>query len=298
MRAGLLLLLAASALSAAAETLPRILARVSEEAEVFRTTAPKTLAQEKLVQRSIQPPRRFRPRLGAGAVAPPKPQYRTREVISEYGFASLKQAPGALHELRQVISVDGRKLASQEKAQRRLVAGLRSDDDQIKQRLVEDFEKHGLRGATADFGQLLLLFTRRRLADYQFSVEGSGQVGVDAATILSFKQTGGAGSLLIVGRRKAVHQPLEGQLWVRQTDSLPLRIVLTSLRLDGHNEIRDEATVDYFKTPAGYLVPASVVHRELSAGNLVVENRFEYSDFRLFTADADIHFTGVDTRRK
>lgn len=290
MQAGILLLLAASVLSAADEALSRILDRVSEEAEVFRTTAPKTLAEEKLVQRSLKPPRRFRPRLGADAVAPPKPQYRTREVISEYGFAALKQTPGALHEFRQVISIDGRKVASPEKAHRRLLAGLRSDDDRAKQRLLEDFEEHGLRGAAADFGQVLLLFSRHRLADYQFTLSGRGQVGVDRATILSFKQIGGAGSLLIVGQRKVLHQPLEGQLWVSEKDSLPLRIVLASTRRDGQIEIREEATIDYLRTPLGYLAPASVVHREMSGNDLVVENRFEYSAFKIFKADADIKF--------
>jgi hypothetical protein len=290
MWAGFLLLLAASAPPDAG--LQRILARVSEEADVFRASAPKILAQEKLVQRSLQRPRRFRPRLGAAALGPPPPRYRSREIISEYGFGSFKEAPGALHEFRQVISVDGRQVASREKARRTLVAGLQSDDDRLRKRMLEDFEKHGLVGAATDFGQVLLLFTRRRLEEYAFSRAGGGQIGADRAAILSFRQTGGSGSLLIFERRRAIHQPLEGQLWVREDDGMPLRVVLSSTRQDGERTIRDEARVDYVMTPLGYLAPASIVHRAMVGGDLLVENQFEYSAFHMFTTDTDIRFRG------
>jgi len=101
MGAGLLLLFALSTCaSLPAQSLEQVLSRVSEEAEAFRLAAPRLLAREKLVQRVLQPPARFRPRLGNAPLEPPKPQYLTREVISEYGFASFRDAPGALHESR------------------------------------------------------------------------------------------------------------------------------------------------------------------------------------------------------
>ena len=50
---------------AQSQTLPEILARVSEEAEVFRHVAPEVLAEETLTQRGVKPPGRFRPRVGA-----------------------------------------------------------------------------------------------------------------------------------------------------------------------------------------------------------------------------------------
>ena len=50
---------------AQAQTLPQILSRVSEEAEVFRHVAPEVLAEETLTQRGVKPPGRFRPRVGA-----------------------------------------------------------------------------------------------------------------------------------------------------------------------------------------------------------------------------------------
>lgn len=291
MWAGLLLLLAAPASD---QPLEQALSRVSEEAEAFRQAAPKILAREKLVQRTRKPQRRFHPRLGNTALEPPKPQYRTREIISEYGFAALAEAPGALHEFRQVISVDNRPVLAAEEARGRLTAGLRSADDRAKKRMLESFEKYGLTGAAADFGQVLLLFTRRRLKDYSFAPAGNGQVGADPARIFAFKQTGGAASFLILEKRKAIHQPLEGELWVRASDGMPLRIVLVSQHEEGGVAIRDESRVDYAMTPHGYLAPASVVRRQTSGGQLVVEDVYEYSDIRMFQSDSEVKFAGEE----
>lgn len=267
-----------------------ILARVSEEAEVFRMTAPNMLAQETFQQRAFKP-HRFRPRLGNAALQPPKPEYRTRVIVSEYGYSTFKDAPNALHEFRQVVSVDGRRLASQEKARRTLTIGLRSEDDALKKRMLENFEKHGLLGAVTDFGQILLLFGRRRLDDYTFRREGGGMVGAEAATILHFEQRGGSGALLIFEKRTAIHRPLEGELWVRRSDSRPLRVVLRSSTKDGDRVTRHEATVDYDLSHHGVLVPVSVVHRQFVGPDLVVENVFRYSPFRLFSADTEMKFT-------
>lgn len=271
-------------------TLAGILDRVSEEAEVFRATAPRMLAEETFQQRALKPPRRFRPRLGNAALEPPKPEYRTRTIVSEYGYSAFQDAPNALHEFRQVISVDGRPVASQESARRTLTVGLRSEDDALKKRMLEDFEKHGLRGAVNDFGQILLLFSRRRLQDYTFHLEGSGQAGPDAAIILGFHQRSGSGALLIFEKHKAIHQALEGQLWVRRSDSRPLRVLLRSSTQDGARVTRHEATVDYAVSPHGVLEPVSVVHRQFAGSDLMVENVFHYSAFRLFTADTEMQF--------
>lgn len=280
-----------------ADPVAQVLARVSEEAEVFGMTAPKMLAQETLVQRALQPSRRLRPRLGSTAVHSPKPEYRTREIVSEYGFSSLRDAPNVLHEFRQVISVDGRRVASQEKARRTLTIGIHSQDDAVKKHMLEDFEKHGLRGAATDFGQILLLFTRRRLDDYTFRIQGSGMIGADAATILRFEQRGGSGALLIFEKRQAIHRPLEGQLWVRRSDSRPLRVVVSSTRKEGNLVVRDEATVDYAMSGHGMLAPVSVVHRQFAGADLRVENVFRYTPFRLFSADTEIQFTEPTPRK-
>jgi hypothetical protein len=268
----------------------RILSRVSEEAGVFLATAPKMLSQETLEQRALIPPRRFRSRFGPAARETPKPEYRTRTVLSEYGFAGFKNSPNALHEFRQPVSVDGRNLATPQKAARALARGLRSDDDALKKRMLERFEQYGLRGAVADFGQILLLFTRHRLGDYTFSITGQARIGAETATILSFKQHAGSANLLVFENGRAIHQPLEGEIWIRRGDSLPLRIKLRSAIQEGATVTRHEATVDYVPTRHGALAPVSVVHREYAGSTLLAENVCRYSSFRLFSADTELQF--------
>jgi hypothetical protein len=268
----------------------RLLARVSEEAEVFRRQAVKLLAQETLRQRALQPPRRFRPRAGKAATEPPPAEYRTREIVSEYTYGVLRDSPGVLHEFRQVLRVDGRAVSGPVQARRRLLAGIKSADDRVKQRILEEFARYTLRGAATDFAPALLLFTPERLGDFRFEAAGKGRVGADPALILRFRQTGGPGGLTVFENRQVLRQPLEGELWIRETDGLPLRIVLASKRQQGERTVLDQATIEYAPSPYGVLVPVSVVRRMHAGDLLVEEDVFQYSAFRMFAADAEIKF--------
>ncbi len=163
----LAVLLLASALRADEET-QKMTARLSEEAEAFRKIAVQVLATETLYQRAQKPPSRFHPRVGAAAQGPPAVEWKERHIVSEYGFASFDGSIGAVHELRQVISVDGRKIAETERAQDDLAKAIVATDDARKKEMLKQFEKYGLVGAVTDFGQLILLFTRRELERYEF----------------------------------------------------------------------------------------------------------------------------------
>src|SRR5438067_11811571 len=116
MRACIAAVAAIAALPGQTLPLADILSRVSEEAEVFRRIAPQTLTEETLAQRSLKPPPRFRPRVGTGVQEPTAAVYQTREIVSEYSYATLRDSPGVLHEFRQVISVDGRRVKTPEQA--------------------------------------------------------------------------------------------------------------------------------------------------------------------------------------
>jgi hypothetical protein len=270
------------------ERVRAMLARTAEEATVFAQAAPDLVARETFEQRVLHLPRRFRPRLG-GTTQPPKPQYRTREIVSEYGYANFRDS-GDLHEFRQIVSVDGRQVAGAAKARETLAAGIRSADDRRKKRMLEDFQRHGLTSAATDFGQLILLFRSRNMADFRFAYQGSDRIGADPVEVLSFQQIGGKESLMILERRKAIRQPLEGQIWLRKPDLLPLRIVVKSIRKEREQPLVDEAAVDYVLSSHGILVPVSVIHRQFTGRELTVENIFRYSSFRKFGADAEIKF--------
>src|SRR5262245_39366973 len=162
-------------------------ARVSEEAEAFQKLAPQVLGQEKLYQRAQKPPHRFRPRIGDAAKGPPPAEWNERHLVSEYGFASL--GPGGsegVHELRQVVSVDGKEVKNTKKAQEELARVITANDDARKKETLKQFEKYGLVGAVTDFGQVLLLFTRREMERYEFTPKGTMMIGYDRALIFNY----------------------------------------------------------------------------------------------------------------
>lgn len=282
----------AAALAPAPSGLPELLARVAEEAEVLRQSAPKALTQETLEQRAVMPPSRFRPRIGKAALEPTKPRLRVREIVSEYSVGTLRQSDSQdLLEFRQVISVDGRAVQSAESARHALSLGVQSPDDRIRKRMLEDFAKNGLVDVATDYGLILLAFSKRGLEHMETSLAGDDLVGTAEALRISWRQTTTSGGVLEFSGKQAVRRALQGTLWVRKSDGLPLRVQAWTEHAQSNQTIRDEATVDYTLSPHGFLTPASVVHRHLVGGQLMTENLYRYEPFKLFTADAEIKFT-------
>ena len=275
---------------AGAQTLPEILSRVSEEAEVFRHAAPQVLAEETLTQRALKAPRRFHPRVGATAATPIAPTRQTREIVSEYSFGTLKDASESLHEFRQIISVDGHAISAAAAARHSLALGLASADDHARKRMLEDFQKYGLTTAVVDFGPLLLLFTKRQMGNYHFELAGDDRIGADQVKIVFYTQVSGPDRMLVFQGRRAIHQPIQGRIYARVPDGLPLRITIVESRESGKNTFRDEAVVDYTPNAHGFLAPAAVTHRGFADGQMLVEDEFRYTTFRKFGADAAIKF--------
>jgi hypothetical protein len=275
------------ATAAAAQTLPEILSRVSEEAEVFRHIAPQVLAEETLTQRALKNPGRFHPRVGADATKPLTRQ--TREIVSEYSFGTL-QGAASLHEFRQVTSVDGQAITAAATARHSLALGLASADDHARKRMLEDFQKYGLINAVVDFGPLLLLFTKRQAANYHFELAGGDRIGADQVKIVSYTQVSGPDRMLVFQGHRAIHQPIQGRIYARVPDGLPLRITIVESRPNGKSTLRDEASVDYTPNAQGFLAPAAITHRGFAGDQLLVEDEFRYTTFRKFGADAAIKF--------
>lgn len=289
------LLVAGLAVSAAfpQPTVPEILSRIAEEASVFQQNMPKALTQETLEQRTLLPPTHFHARIGTGP--PPKSRLLVREIVSEYSVGTLQSSDsGNLLEFRQVISVDGRPVQTPQHARHALSLGIQSADDRVRKRMLEDFAKHGLVDVATDYGLILLAFTRRGLENVRITPAGSAQVGADSALLFRWKQTSTAGGELEFHGRQSAHRSLEGRLWVRRSDGLPLRIEAWAEHLDrNQHKIRDEATVEYSMSAHGFLTPASVVHRHRIDGQILTENQYRYEPFKLFSADADIKFTEI-----
>ena len=279
-----------------APSLPDLLSRLAEEAEIFQQNAAKSLTVETLEQRALMPATRFRPRFGKAAAIEPPPRLVVRQIVSEYSVGTLKEAVVQnLTELRQVLSVDGRKVQSVESARHALSLGITSPDDRVRKRMLEEFAKHGLVDIATDFGIFLLAFSKRGLENMKFTFAGEEAVGADAAWVLNWQQTSPDGGVLEFLGNQTAHRALQGRLLARKSDGLPLRIQSWAQHpLEGHM-IRDEATVDYVQSAYGFLTPASVVHRHLIDGKVITENLYRYEPFKMFGASAEIKFTELET---
>lgn len=268
----------------------RMTARVSEEAEAFLKIAPEVLGTETLHQSALKPPSRFHPRAGT---APPPQKWIEHQIVSEYAFARFATESNAIHELRQVISADGRTVTETKKAQEELARAMTASDDDSKKVLLKRFESYGLTGAVNDFGQILLLFTRRNVERYEFTPKGSRMIGYDKALIFAYKQIDGPESLTVFDEKKhdrASKLKLEGEIRVRADDFVPLQITLDAHQGDVPDALREEAAVTYKMSNFGALLPASTEHQEIRNGKVVAQNRFTYTDFHKFGASSDIKF--------
>jgi len=274
-----------------ADDAAEMIQRVSEEAAAFARVAPEVLGRETLKQRALKAPPRFHPRIGKTTSAP-SDNWQTREIISEYGFAALSSDPEGLHELRQVTTVDGKKVRDSKDAEDALARALKASDDERKIQALKQLEKYGLRGAATDFGQLILLFSSRGMERYEFTAKGPRNVNGVPLLVFSYKQIDGSETLTLVDPKEGGtrHLRLEGEIWVLAGPKIPIRITLVTSQGIGVEAVREQAAVDYAMSDYGSLLPVATLHQELRNGQMTVENRFMYSNFHKFGASSSVTF--------
>ncbi|HTB15189.1 MAG TPA: hypothetical protein VK752_26640 [Bryobacteraceae bacterium] len=278
------------------ELTKKMTARVSEEAEAFQRLAPEVLGEETLHQKAIKPQSRFHPRVGNGA--PPPPEWQERTIISEYGFTAFSSADASsLHELRQVTSVDGKKIEDTKKAQQALAKAITATDEARKKQLLKQFEKYGLLGAVTDYGQALLLFTRRNMERYEFNLKASATLNGQSVRVLGYRQIDGPEAVTVIDEKRndqVKHLRIEGELWVRSDNFVPVRITMVAIQGELPDRVREEASIDYAMSAYGALLPVKTEHRETRGGRVDAENQFSYSNFKKFGASSDIKFDSGD----
>jgi hypothetical protein len=280
--------------------LQKILDRVSEEAEVFHQSASRLIASERLLHRGRKSPPRIRMSTGAD------PQLNTlgyleREIISEYGFASFKEAPESIREFRQVVSVDGRQVAGLEKARETLTMNIKSDDDRLRKKMLQEFERHaGLVGAATDFGQIILMFRRRALDRYEFTLPHGRKdtVGLEKVAVVSYRQKESKDGARVFHGRQMTIIPTRGEIWVRESDLLPLRIIVVIPSIEDKMEVIHTGEADYEQTRFGILLPRAVRYTRKEGGLNMVENFAFYSDYRMFKVETNIRFTPEEVQPK
>jgi hypothetical protein len=262
-------------------TFTQALDEVARVAATFWHSAPDYVGRETLNQKALTlPKRRFR--AGASAVEPPKPEFSHREIVSYYALSSFRTSPEALHEFREMVSVDAQNVPGGSGADKFRTI-LNDSDDKTKKALLDGFEKTSLAVAATDFGQLILLFTKANQGKYNFRSGGSALVGADRAVIVDFSQNAGGEALRVGEPGKEIREPLTGQIWIREAGFMPLRITLRTAHLERSITIRDEARVDYEPRAEGMILPVSVVYRRFVNDDLHVEAIYGYSDWQRVT---------------
>jgi len=255
--------------------LPPLIRRLTSQASTFWGSAPNWYCRETLRQRSPGEPKR---RHGIHFSEPPKanpPELASREIVSWYGFSSYTSNAEAVHEIRQIVSVDGKPVSAGQSPDdfRRL---LLARDDDAKHAMVDKFQAATMGDAPFDFGQLLLLFTRRAIDRYAFTLKGPDLIGAQRVTVFQYvQQTGTPG--LHIDRNKTL--PLAGTLSLREPDAAPVRITVVATRKE-KIEIRDEAEVDYEEVAPGVVLPASLLHRRFVNGAIHGEDRAQYAGWK------------------
>lgn len=254
--------------------------RLAREAQAFEKIAPELVGRETLHQRVMVAPR-LKLRVG-DAAKHPVAAWKEHEVVSEYAFAVLGRE---IHELRQITSVDGKPVAGENQAQEALAKLITSHTGDRKRRALEQLEKYGLKGAATDFGQILLLFTRGNLERYEITAAGPRLLGIVPTQVFHYQQLDGPHALTVFrGDSKTQSLSVEGEIWVREADGLPLRITMSATDSSTDKTLREEATVDYAMSEFGTLLPVETTHRELRSGVEVEENKFTYTGFHRFGA--------------
>jgi len=266
------------------ESTQKLVKRLGDEAEAFQKIAPQLVGREMLHQRALAPPR-FKMRVGDAAKQPQAADWKEHEIVSKYAFALLGRQ---IHELRQVVSVDGKRVAGETQAQDALAKLITANDEQRKRRALEQLEKYGLRGGATDFGQILLLFSRRSVERYEFTAVGPRLMGTVATQVFHYQQLDGPQALTVyrgnsgAGAATPRRLSVQGEIWVREADGLPVRITMTATDTNTDKSLREEATVDYAMSEFGALLPVETTQRELHSGEEAAENKFTYSDFHRF----------------
>lgn len=274
----------------------RIPPRVAEEADVLGQNAARILTRESLEQRSLMPPSRFRPRAGSAAEQATGPRLRIREVVSEFSFGTLRSSQSHdLVEFRQVLSVDGEPQQSADNALHALAQGIQKGDDRTRKRMLEEFARNGLVDIATDYALILLAFTSRGQKQMEFASLGQGYIGAEPVFALAWKQKSTQGGVLEFHGQESVHRALQGTIWLRSPDGLPLRVEAWMEYTDlASRVIRDEAIVDYIMSEHGFLTPASVIHRHVVNAAVVTENLYRYEPFKLFSSSSTITFGAPD----
>ncbi len=257
----------------------RALPRIAEAAERFAANAQQVMGLETLRQRMIHRASAHKEQKRDAALSPAAAQYSVRQIVSYYAFTTLRGSP-AIHEIRQVLTVDKETEAKDDDGRKFLRNALLSYDDDAKKKMRQQFEAEGLSGVATDLGQMVLLFDKSGQKNFVFEYDREENIGVARTMVIRYSQKSGPEGVRINDRGKETKGKLTGWIWVRLPDCFPMRITMITSRHDRKLEIRDEAEVDYGEGARGSLLPFAAFHRRYENDILAAEDDFRYSNWQ------------------
>ncbi len=211
-------------------------------------------------------------------------EWKRHTVVSQYSFASPREESRAVREIRQVQAVDGKPLKNN-RGLEAVASAVAAGSDKEKLKLLEQWERFGIKTVATDLGQLLLLFSPEGIVNYEFRFQARRFVGTAPVLVFAYSQIDGPGSMTVF-KDGAVQKPkLTGEVWVDEKNYRLLRVALhTHVPAEKKLLARQDLIVDYAWWPAGCVMPVSALHREYVNGALRVENRYEYAAYKTFAA--------------
>jgi len=255
------------------------LSHVSSAAELFTTSAQQYICRETLRQRVIHPGVIRKLKKHGEPVVEGALRYDTRQIDSFYAFTTIGASP-AIHEVRQIITVDKERLLKEDAARKLLRDTLLAHDDQDKGKLLGQFTDEAMNGVATDLGQLILLFEPRNIGKFAFELDREEPVGNLQCLVIRYTQTAGKESVHINENGKDIKESMQGWLWVTAPAGVPVRITVIASHKSGKQDTRDESEVDYATIPSGALLPTSVLHRRYEDDILAAEDDFRYTGWQ------------------
>ena len=210
--------------------------------------------------------------------------WKRHTVLSQYSFASPREQSRAVREIRQVLAVDGKPVKNN-RGLEAVASSVASGSDKEKLKLLEQWERFGIKTVATDIGQLLLLFSPESIVNYEFRFQTRRFAGNIPVLVFAYSQIDGPGSMTVF-KDGAVQKPkLTGEVWVEEQNYRLIRVALhTHVPAEKTLLARQDLIVDYAWWPAGCVMPVSALHREYVNGALRVENRYEYAAYRSFVS--------------
>ena len=266
-------------------------ARLASQAQSFAEQLPNLICTEILKQKSISYSTRMQIRVGDAALRPIAPKIKEREIRSDLGYSLRGKDNPVWFELRKVIDVDGKVVTAPKKARERLLLGMQSDDERTRLKMMEEFTRYGLDGIATDYSLSLLLFRFGEIDKMKFEAKSSEFLGADRVSVFAFSRPDQDAAVTVFDGKQATRQPLNGLIWLRQSDMRPLRIKLISVTREDRIQILDEGTIEYAPSKFGSVLPATVRYSRKVNGTLILETQYTYKEFLKFGADAELKFT-------